>query len=350
VKRTTDESATRTVLLVEDDAATRGMIARHLRGSGFTVTAVESAEEVIMRGAEAPPTYDVVISDVHLPGTSGLDLASHLLKHAPTQPIVLITGDPDEALARDALSRGPVSYLLKPFELFELDAAIRQALLRGAPRAPEQTQDPRGEAVTARGGHLPESWLEFVDEQSYAGPGHADRVARVAVTLIGSLPDAGLEMSTADLALAARTHEMGRLGGPTSDPTDMAVRGAELLAEAGFPEPVVRTVRHLHERWDGTGGPDQLAGAEIPISAQVLSAADALDHYCAAWIQAGMRPVDAVDRAVSLVIVQQGSLFNPVVAGAVHRERSTIRAICTSGHSEDGVQSDLRGVPRDDAD
>jgi response regulator RpfG family c-di-GMP phosphodiesterase len=348
VKRTTDEVLGRTVLLVEDDAATRGMIARHLRGSGFDVTAVESAEEVILRGAEAPATYDVVISDVHLPGTSGLDLASHLLKHSPTQPILLITGDPDEALARDALSRGPVSYLLKPFELFELDAAIRQALLRGSPRTVEKSVNARGEAVAASGGHIPENWLEFVDEQSYAGPGHAERVARIAVTLVGGLPDQPLDMSSSELALAARTHEMGRLGGPTADPADMAVRGAELLAEAGFPDPVVRAVRHLHERWDGSGGPEHLTGAEIPLSAQVLSAADSLDHYCSAWIQAGMRPVDAVDRAVSLVIVQQGSLFNPVVAGAVHRERGTIRAICTAGQSADGARSDLRGVSADE--
>ena len=63
------------------------MIARHLRGSGFEVTGVESAEEVILRAGDTPRTYDVVISDVHLPGTSGLDLASYLLKHSPTQPI-----------------------------------------------------------------------------------------------------------------------------------------------------------------------------------------------------------------------------------------------------------------------
>jgi putative two-component system response regulator len=342
VNRKSDETTGRSVLLVEDDGATRGMIARHLRGSGFDVTAVESAEDVILQGGAAPRTYDVVISDVHLPGTSGLDLASHLLKHSPTQPILLITGDPDEALARDALSRGPVSYLLKPFELFELDAAIRQALLRNAPRRVEEPREPAPQAVAA-GGQIPENWLEFVDEQSYAGPGHADRVARIAVTLAGSLPDAPLDMSTSDLALAARTHEMGRLNG-AADPTDMAVRGAEMLAEAGFPDPVVRAVRHLHERWDGTGGPDRLSEHEIPVGAQVLSAADALDHYCSAWIQAGMRPIDALDRAVGLVIVQQGTLFNPIVAGAVHRERGTVRAICVSAEPAEPSTSDIRGA------
>ncbi|MGH7506137.1 MAG: response regulator, partial [Longimicrobiales bacterium] len=253
VSSRSDDMPGRTVLLVEDDAATRGMIARHLRSSGFEVTTAESAEQVILDAGAGTAAYDVVISDVHLPGTSGLDLASYLLRGAPTQPIVLITGDPDEALARDALSRGPVSYLLKPFELFELDAAVRQAVMRVAPRNIDESSEVHAEAVAASGGQIPENWLDFVDEQSYAGPGHAERVARIAVTLAACLPETTLDMTAAELALAARTHEMGRLSGPTADPAEMAVQGAQLLREAGFPQAVVQAVRHLHERWDGTG-------------------------------------------------------------------------------------------------
>jgi response regulator RpfG family c-di-GMP phosphodiesterase len=315
-----------TVLLVEDDVATRGMIARHLRTSGFEVTPVESAEKVIFEVDTQSRVFDVVISDVHLPGTSGIDLASYLLVKNPQQPIVLITGDPDEALARDALSRGPVSYLLKPFELFELDAVLRQAVLRNPPAQPA-AHAPAEEEPRTPGGGIPEDWLRFVDERSYAGPGHADRVARVSVALAECLPEFSLAITAAELALAARMHELGRLSGPTSDPTEMALQGAKKLAEAGFPPAVVEAVRHLHERWDGTGGPDRLTASRIPPASQVLSAADSLDHYCSAWMQAGMKPLDAVDRAVSLVVAQQGTLFSPLVVGAVHRERAAIRAV-----------------------
>ncbi|MGH8722090.1 MAG: hypothetical protein ACREU4_08905, partial [Burkholderiales bacterium] len=62
----------------------------------------------------------------------------------------------------------------------------------------------------------------------------------------------------------------------------------------------------------------------------VLSAADSIDHYCSAWLQAGMKAVDAVDRAIGLVVVQQSTLFSPLVAGAVHRQRAAIREICTA--------------------
>jgi response regulator RpfG family c-di-GMP phosphodiesterase len=180
------------------------------------------------------------------------------------------------------------------------------------------------------GSAIPDGWLEFVDEQSYAGPEHAERVARIAVALLTCLPEAALEITAAEIGLAARTHEIGRLAGPSADPVEVAVAGARLLADAGFPAVVVRAVRHLHERWDGSGGPDGYAGSRIPAASLVLATADSLDHYLSAWIQAGMKPLDAVDRAIGLVTVQHSDAFSPLVCGAVHRERAAIRAICGS--------------------
>jgi putative two-component system response regulator len=337
MKHGSDALAGTSVLLVEDDAATRAMIARHLRASGCIVTAKESAEQVILQLGDSLSSFAVVISDVHLPGTSGIDLASHLLTRNPSQPVVLITGDPDEALARDALSRGPVSYLLKPFELFELDAAVRQTIVRMQPTRERSLV--HGEAESEGPGRLPEEWLRFIDERSYAGPGHADRVARIVLVLAKSLPDIALESTAEELGLAARVHELGRLAGQVANPTEMAVQGATLLAQAAFPHAVIRAVRHLHERWDGTGGPDGLSGAAIPGSTLVLSAADSLDHYCSAWMHAGMKPADAVDRAVSLVVIQQGTVFSPQVAGAVHREKAAIRAVLTADRDQEQANS-----------
>jgi response regulator RpfG family c-di-GMP phosphodiesterase len=327
------EPAAAKVLLVEDDAATRSVIARHLRASGYDVTPMESAEDVILATGGGPGAWDVVISDVHLPGTSGLDLASYMLRRRPTQPIVLITGDPDEALARDALSRGPVSYLLKPFELFELEAAVRQAI----GRAGEQRVERKG-AEPGGAGEIPEEWLRFVDERSYAGAGHAERVAELAVVLAEELGEGGREVRPGDLKLAARVHELGRLRGPVADPTEMVMVGARMLEDAGFPPAVVQTVRHLHERWDGMGGPDSLAASRIPAASLVLAVADSLDHYSSAWRHAGLRPVDAADRAIGLVVVQQSTVFSPLVAAAAHRRRADIRKILTAGR-EEGVQA-----------
>jgi response regulator RpfG family c-di-GMP phosphodiesterase len=319
------------VLLIEDDAATRNLIARHLGREGYAVTAVEAAEEGMVEAADA--AFDVVISDVHLPGLSGIELAGYLLSRDANVPIVLVTGDPDEALAREALSRGPVSYLLKPFELFELDAAVRQAIGR---RESSALNDGGGEPEITAGGRIPEEWLVLVDEKSYAGRGHAERVARISQLLLEAVPALGHEISAIELQHAARTHEVGRLGGAGADPTSVAVQGAEMLAQAGLSRPVVDAVRHLYERWDGTGGPAGLSGARVPAGAQLLSAADALDHYCSAWLQAGLRAEDAVERAMNLVTVQQGLMFSPVVVSAVHRERDRIREVCIAKRAGEG--------------
>ncbi len=313
---------TRPLLLVEDDSGARTMIHRYLSRQGYTVTAVESAEGALAAGAESE-VYDVVISDVHLPGMSGLDLAGVLLERSPDQAIVLITGDPDEALAREALSRGPVSYLLKPFELFELEAALSQAIVRQdrmkATKAPEPMQS---------SGPLPLQWLQYMDESSYAGAGHADRVARIARVLSVGLPEGQPEIDSAELTVAAWLHEIGRLAGGSSDPTTIAQRGSEMLVEMGCAPGAKLAVRHLHERWDGQGGPDGLAGSAIPMAAQVLAVADSIDHYCAAWLQAGLDVMSAVDRALGLVVAQQGSVFSPAVARAAMRDRTVIHRIC----------------------
>jgi len=411
-----EQATPESVLLVEDDPATRGLLARHLRNCGYEVTALESAEQVVINAKERSAPYDVVISDVHLPGMSGIDLASFLLMQRPTQAIVLVTGDPDEALARDALSRGPVSYLLKPFELFELDAAVRQAIVRtdyaagrepvlrrtltedvaaafaaepvaaSAPVEPVRSEgrgptsrdtasreaaepatraepqpeasaaepatravpQPEASAAAARPastGRIPAEWLELVDQRSYAGPGHAARVARLAATLLAALPEFERRVVADELLLAARTHEIGRLDGASGEPSGVAVQGAALLAEAGFPRGVVRAVRHLHERWDGTGGPNGLAGDAIPAGSLLLAIADSLDHYCSAWMQAGMKRFDAVDRAIGLVTIQQSTVFSPIAAAAVHRERAAIRAICSAERPPAGALGSSTELP-----
>jgi response regulator RpfG family c-di-GMP phosphodiesterase len=388
-----------TILLVEDEEMTRSFIQRFLEREGYTVIAVDAAEEGIVEAGEAPP--DVLISDIHLPGLSGIELASFLLAQDPGMPVILMTGDPDEGLARRALACGPVQYLLKPFEWFEMQAAVHFALgqredtadLEATPvleltdEALEAMQSGvDAEAVTVElGAHdvepepaagveigpavlvepepvgavegepetavilsepevaasdepeivlIPEppadpndAWMEEVDRASWAGPGHGDRVARLAIALHEASDD-GQGMDAADLALAGRVHEAGRLHLEDADPMDVARYGADVLAEAGFPEAVVESVRFMHERWDGGAEADGLSGARIPPGAQLLAVADALDHYASAWIRSGLEAGEAAERAMNLVTVQQNLAFSPPAVAAMHRAADALRDIC----------------------
>ena len=313
------------VLVVDDDAPLREAMGKRMRRVGHFVVTAESAEIALAQTELGRAPFDVVITDVHLPGMSGIDLATILLERRPAQRIVIVTGDPDEALARDAISRGPVSYLLKPFELFELEAVVNQAIVTPRFSAPATTTRERAEATI---GTVPAEWLLWVDDRSYAGVGHSDRVARAARVLALAMRPPFSATALAELEVAAWSHEIGLLAGASASPVEMAWRSAEMLLECGSSDSIALTVRHMHERWDGTGGPSGLREIEVPGSSQILAAADAIDHYSAAWIQAGMDAVQAADRAIGLVVAQQGTCFNPELAAALSESRDSVRSIC----------------------
>ena len=132
----------RRILLVEDDPMVRRLLTRHFQRSETTVVEAANAEEGIAAFTQAVAPFDVVVTDVHLPGRTGLELATELRMQRKDQAIVFITGDVDEKLARRALEGGQAGYLLKPFEFFELDAAITQAVQSAAtaPASPSRAQ------------------------------------------------------------------------------------------------------------------------------------------------------------------------------------------------------------------
>ena len=115
------------VLLVEDDAMVRGLVSRHLTRKGYEVAEAPDAEEALRRMPQEA-SYDLVLADMHLPGKSGVDLARAMKGSRAMPPVVFVTGDTDEKLARTALDEGAAGYLLKPFEFFELDSVLSQAL------------------------------------------------------------------------------------------------------------------------------------------------------------------------------------------------------------------------------
>jgi DNA-binding response OmpR family regulator len=95
----------------------------HFRQSGFHVEYAMTAEEVA-----ADESYDVVLMDVHLPGASGVDLARRIRHAQPHQPVIFVTGDADARIAGEAHATGAAAFLLKPFELAELESVIKAVI------------------------------------------------------------------------------------------------------------------------------------------------------------------------------------------------------------------------------
>jgi two-component system OmpR family response regulator len=118
-----------TILVVDDDVQILELVARFLRSSGFTVRTARDGHEMKVSLAESPA--DLIVLDLMLPGTNGLDLCRELRKTSPV-PVVMLTAKGDEVDRITGLEVGADDYLAKPFNPRELLARVNAVLRRTA--------------------------------------------------------------------------------------------------------------------------------------------------------------------------------------------------------------------------
>jgi len=115
------------VLLVDDDAAVRTVLAALLRQAGVEPVEAESARSALERLAEG--SIDLVITDLRMPGMDGMELLGRSLETWPDVPVVMLTAHGSVPLAVDAMRRGAFEFVLKPFDRQEVLAIVERALL-----------------------------------------------------------------------------------------------------------------------------------------------------------------------------------------------------------------------------
>jgi diguanylate cyclase (GGDEF)-like protein/putative nucleotidyltransferase with HDIG domain len=167
--------------------------------------------------------------------------------------------------------------------------------------------------------------IDAKDETTYQ---HLRRV-QVYASQIGK--ELGLSQPELEaLDAAALLHDIGKLAVPEhiiSKPGRLTpvefekvkihpVVGAEILERVQFPYPVVPIVRSHHEKFDGTGYPDGLAGEDIPIGARILSAVDCLDALAS---DRQYRPALPLEEAMDVIAQQSGSSFDPKIVNILKK-------------------------------
>ena len=118
-----------TILVVDDDVQILELVARFLRSSGFTVRTARDGREMTASLAESP--VDLIVLDLMLPGTNGLDLCRELRKTSPV-PVIMLTAKGDDVDRITGLEVGADDYLAKPFNPRELLARVNAVLRRTA--------------------------------------------------------------------------------------------------------------------------------------------------------------------------------------------------------------------------
>lgn len=318
--RPTAEAAPSRVLIVDDQPDIRRLCRVALVADGFVCDEAGAGPDAVTLAAQAP--YDLVLLDVDLPGFSGEEVLRRLRQRPPTPhlKVVMFSG----AANGDELSRillgGADDFLTKPFSMVQLRARVKAALrlkdaqdrsdvlnrqllyLNGELEQAVEARD--GELIRARNG-LVLALAKLVEHRSAETGSHLLRLQRYckvlaeeAATLpaFASLVDAAFIRTLED---CVPLHDIGKAALPDYilnkpgplDPNERLVMqahttiGADTLREVarkhpfstGFLHMAIDIARHHHERWDGNGYPDRLAGADIPLAARILALGDVYD-------------------------------------------------------------------------
>ena len=113
------------ILVVDDDEAIRDTLFE-LLSEEYPCQTAETAEKAFARLES--DSYDVVLTDISMPGLSGLELLGHVRQKYPNTPVIIISGISDQAHAQGLIKLGAFDYLLKPFSLEVVEKSVKRAL------------------------------------------------------------------------------------------------------------------------------------------------------------------------------------------------------------------------------
>lgn len=288
-----DPHATGRVLVVDDEPNICRLLSRYLVRIGYEVETAGSVGEAL--GLLRRDWFDLVLTDLRLPGASGLDLLVEVRARAPGTRMILMSAHADVYAASTAIERGVDQLIVKPFELEDLRVRVAESIARRrAEREAEaereilesrlRQRDTESKIWVLRAAHALATAVEAKDEYT---AGHATRVTAYALTIA----EVTGHIDPVRFRLAGDLHDVGKIGVPDnvlnkagrlSNEEFELVRkhprtGAHILEPLIDDPLVLGVVRWHHERWDGRGYPDGLRGEEIPLSARVLAVADTLD-------------------------------------------------------------------------
>ncbi len=290
------------LLIVDDEAGVCLLLKEWLTEEGYTCQTALSGEEALVMLQERE--FDAIISDLSMPGISGLELLARVREAYPHTAFLMATGVGDIRLAVQAMKQGADDYLMKPFQLEAVVASLARALeMRRLERELdnyrthlEDMVDKRTGQLQAALGHIGQIYDETLEALGAAldlkdgdTAGHARRVTRYCLEIAKAIGCS--EEERHQLKRGAYLHDIGKIAIPdaillkpaalTSE--EMSVMwahpyiGYEFVGRISFLAEAAEIVLTHHERFDGSGYPQGLMGDEIPLGARIFAVADTLD-------------------------------------------------------------------------
>ena len=128
------------LLIVDDEPPVLEVLTEYFIERGYAVTAVGSGQKALAAFTRERP--DIVLLDIRMAGMDGLAVLERLHESEPNVPVIMVTANEDETLARDTLARGAFDYVAKPFDFEHLDRTVAAALLYSARTPVHDTPSP----------------------------------------------------------------------------------------------------------------------------------------------------------------------------------------------------------------
>jgi len=335
------------LLIVDDEEPIRRFLARLLTRAGYTCATAPDADRAVELLEQRE--FDLVLTDVNMPGETGLWLARTVLTDHRDTAVVMVTGVDDTGLAQVALEIGAYGYVIKPFEANEIIINVVNALRR---RALEQDnrrhRDHLSQLVQERTAALEATLAQLADADQALRRSHEEAIKRLAYAAEYHDPTTGVHLQRMSqystvlahevglddeqcelIRVASPMHDIGKIGIPdeilrkpgrlTQDDLTVMRRhpqiGHDLLANSDSSLLTLGAVIALthHERFDGTGYPKGVVGEAIPIEGRIVALADVFDALTSA------RPYKApipFDEALAMVLADRGQHFDPHLVDA----------------------------------
>ncbi|MPZ68663.1 MAG: response regulator [Actinobacteria bacterium] len=331
------------ILVVDDEESIRTLLGRVLGRGGYkNVSMASSSDEA--RKLLADDVFELMLTDMRMPGGSGLELLEKAREEHPYLATLMVTGVDDAELAEQALGLGAYGYLVKPFRhnevLVSVSNALRRRQLESESRAhseelEEKVRERTSDLWTAlqrveqREQDLRVSQEDTIERLSIAAEfrddetaSHINRMSHYCGSLAGWV---GLDRERSDvIRMASIMHDVGKIGIPDSillkpgklTPDEYATmqQHAEFgyrILSGGKSEllDLAATIALTHHEWyDGTGYPRGLRGDEIPIEGRIAAIADVFDALTSDRVY---RKAYGLIDAIAMMNEGRGTQFDP---------------------------------------
>ena len=320
-----EESGMDWVVVVDDDVANLKMAGTILSKHGMRVTALKSGMALIEYVKDNYP--DLILLDIKMPGLDGFETLERLKAQfgdGEEIPVIFLTADENEASETRGLELGAMDFIKKPFVpevlVLRVKHTIELVRLQHNLAAEVERKTQENERLSI---HVVETLAEAIDAKDPYTKGHSGRVASYSKEIARRY---GYTKKHQDeIYMMGLLHDVGKIGIPDAvinKPTGLTDEeydlvkghpdvGGRILGKIEEMPELSMGARWHHERYDGTGYPDGLAGENIPEEARIIAVADAYDTMTSRRSYRDVLPQDHVRDEIEK---GRGSQFDPVFA------------------------------------